>query len=101
MMGVWIAHRRLGPRADRYWVATSGTIVSADAASRIEALTGQRGELWLSAEWLSTGAAVLADSDLAIEALGPALVTVVSIEANADRVRLLATPGRIRLLRRN
>jgi hypothetical protein len=98
MMGVWIAHRRLGPRADRYWVPTSGTTVIANAALPIEALTGQRGEVWLSAE---PGAVILTDSNLAMEALGSAPATIVSVEANADRIRLLATPGRIRLLRSN
>jgi hypothetical protein len=52
-------------------------------------------------EWLTTGAVVMPDGDLMLEVDGVASTIVVSIESGPTRVRLLASPGRIRLLRRN
>jgi hypothetical protein len=52
-------------------------------------------------EWLTTEAVVMPDADLVLEVDAGASTIVVSIESGPTRVRLLASPGRIRLLRRN
>jgi len=52
-------------------------------------------------EWLTTEAVVMPDADLMLEVDGVASTIVVSIEFSLIRVRLLASPGLIRLLRRN
>jgi len=52
-------------------------------------------------EWLTTGAGLMAEADLSLEVDGVGPTVVVSIESGPTRVRLLASPGRIRLLRRN
>jgi hypothetical protein len=53
------------------------------------------------AESLSSGTAIIVDSTLWLEAVGTPPATILSVEIGPGRVRLLATSGRIRLLRRN
>jgi hypothetical protein len=52
-------------------------------------------------EWLSSGALVAADWNLAIEVDNGPSTVLVSIESGPARIRLLATLGRVRLLRSN
>ena len=52
-------------------------------------------------EWLSTGTIVVADSGFVVEGVEIASGILVSVETGPNRARLLASPGRIRLLRRN
>ncbi len=52
-------------------------------------------------EWLTSGARAIADTAVALEWGGTAPAVVLSLETGPGRIRLLATPGRARLLRRN
>jgi hypothetical protein len=52
-------------------------------------------------EWLTSGARTLADTAVELEWDGTAPAVVLSLETGPGRIRLLATPGRARLLRRN
>lgn len=52
-------------------------------------------------EWLGTGATVIADAMLALESQGASPALLLSLESGPGRTRLLATPGRVRLVRRN
>lgn len=52
-------------------------------------------------EWLTSGARAIADAAVGLEWEGPVSTVVVSLETGSGRIRLLATPGRARLLRRN
>jgi hypothetical protein len=52
-------------------------------------------------ELLSSGTIIAADSALSFESVGTPQAVLFSLEAGPNRARLLVTPGRIRLLRRN
>jgi hypothetical protein len=52
-------------------------------------------------EWLTSGARTIADTAVELEWDGTAPAVVLSLETGPGRIRLLATPGRARLLRRN
>jgi hypothetical protein len=129
-MTAWIAHRPHGPRADRYFQTSAAVLCDApspiEATSSVAPLIGHqygavewignlRGDNFVSGEvlfslvaeggppteWLATEAVVMPDANLMLEVDGVASTIVVSIESGPTRVRLLASPGRIRLLRRN
>lgn len=70
-------------------------------ALSVEMLDQARLETGLPSELLSSGTVILADSPANFESEGTPPATPISVETGPDRVRLLATPGRIRLLRRN
>lgn len=53
------------------------------------------------AELLSSGIVIVTDSALLMESVGTPSVELFSVDTGPNRVRLLTTPGRIRLLRRN
>ncbi|HEV2097766.1 MAG TPA: hypothetical protein VGR45_02435 [Stellaceae bacterium] len=86
-----------------------------DASAAIESTATLQGDSGVSAEtpialaqdnniavgFLTVGAATIADITLALEWGGASPEALLSIESRPDRIRLLATPGRIRLLRRN
>jgi hypothetical protein len=55
----------------------------------------------LVVELSSGGIVIVADSALLIESVGTSSVELFSVDTGPNRVRLLTTPGRIRLLRRN
>ena len=52
-------------------------------------------------EWLTSGGRAIADTAVGLEWEGPVSAVVPSLETGPGRIRLLATPGRARLLRRN
>ena len=52
-------------------------------------------------EWLTSGARTIADAAVGLEWDGTAPAVLLSVETGPGRIRLLATPGRVRLLRRN
>lgn len=52
-------------------------------------------------DWLTSGARTIADTAVELEWDGMAPALVLSLETGPGRIRLLATPGRARLLRRN
>ncbi len=52
-------------------------------------------------EWLGDGTAVIADMAVELEWDRPPRAAVLSLETGPGRIRLLKTPGRARLLRRN
>jgi hypothetical protein len=86
-----------------------------DAGAAIEGIATLRGDPGVSAETLvalvldsdtvveslAAGATTIADATLALEWGEAGSGVVLSLEAGRDRIRLLVTPGRIRLLRRS
>ncbi len=52
-------------------------------------------------EWLTSGARTIADTAVELEWGGMTPAVVLSLETGPGRIRLLVTPGRARLLRRN
>ena len=52
-------------------------------------------------EWLTSGARIIADMAMRLEWDGTAPAFLLSLETGPGRIRLLATPGRVRLLRRS
>jgi hypothetical protein len=52
-------------------------------------------------EWLAGGMATVADATIPLEWEGAASAVVLSVESGPGRIRLLATPSRVRLLRRS
>jgi hypothetical protein len=73
----------------------------ADHAAGVEMLNQARLDTNLPSEALSSGTVIFADSSVMFESAGTSPAVMVSLETGLNRIRLLATPGRIRLLRRN
>ncbi|HEY3910387.1 MAG TPA: hypothetical protein VGM07_10890 [Stellaceae bacterium] len=87
----------LATEASAEWLTTA----SGAAALMAEALAALvRDERGLT-EWLGTGATILADAMLPLEGRGAPPASLLSLESGPGRTRLLETPGRVRLVRRN
>ncbi len=86
-----------GPTAEV--LATNRT--DAGAGLSAEALTGLAQDASPPIEWLGTGAILIADAMLQLEWQRTTPSVLLSLESGPDRIRLLATPGRVRLVRRN
>ncbi len=67
----------------------------------VETLIALTQDSHAAVEALAVGATTVADATLALEWGGAGTAVLLSLEAGPDRIRLLVTPGRIRLLRRN
>lgn len=80
-------------------VATSRTDAGAELAA--ETLAGLAPDTSGSIEWLGTGATITTDVVLRLEWQETPLPALVSLESGPGRIRLLATRGRARLVRRN
>lgn len=72
-----------------------------DAGSATEMLAGLVRDDRGPVEWLGTGATIIADAMLALGWPGASPALLLSLESGPGRTRLLATPGRVRLVRRN
>ncbi len=109
-------------------IGSAGNSVAGDAMSPIETLSSQRGEQGTAiestaslrgdpgapaealaaslmdingpVEALAGGISAITDANLAVEWVTAAPLILVSLESGPERVRLLATRGRVRLLRR-
>jgi hypothetical protein len=95
-------------------LGSAGNSVAGDAISPIETLSSQRSELGAAientaslqvhrgapVETLAGGITTITDANLVIEWVTAAPSILVSLESGPERVRLLATRGRVRLLRR-
>jgi hypothetical protein len=80
-------------------LTTSRTDAGAELAA--ETLAGLAQDTTGSIEWSGSGAIVIADTMLPLEWQQTMPTALVSLESGPSRVRLLATPGRVRLVRRN
>jgi hypothetical protein len=76
------------------------TNLRVDPRVSIEALVALSEHISVLAELLAAGSTTIADAALTIELSGANLGVVYSLESGSDRIRLLITPGRVRLLRR-
>ncbi len=79
------------------WIGT----LRRDQMASAEGLASLLSDLGMPFELLSSGAIIILDTVLPIESVGSPPAVVFSVETGPGRVRLLATPGRLRLLRRN
>lgn len=80
-------------------LATSRTDAGAELAA--ETLAGLAPDTSGSIEWLGTGATITTDAVLRLEWQETPRPALVSLESGPGRIRLLATRGRARLVRRN
>jgi hypothetical protein len=71
-----------------------------DSISPIETLGALSQDFTALVEALATGTTTIADAMLTIELGGASSVGLFSLESGSGKTRLLATPGRVRLLRR-
>ena len=71
-----------------------------DPAAPVEALAASLLDIRGPVEALAGGITTITDANLAIEWVTAAPSILVSLESGPERVRLLATRGRVRLLRR-
>ena len=78
----------------------SETNVQVDQRVTIDAFGALSQDIIASVELLAAGTTTIFDATLAIELGGASSVVVFSLESGPDRIRLLVTPGRVRLLRR-
>ncbi|MGH7029743.1 MAG: hypothetical protein ACREE9_01370 [Stellaceae bacterium] len=86
--------RAIGPLE---WLATGGADTELTAETLSALAQGTRGSI----EWLGTEATIIADAMLPLEWQGTTPALLLSLESAPGRIRLLATPGRVRLARRN
>ena len=71
-----------------------------DPGAPAEALAASLVDINSPVEAVASGIITITDANLAIEWVTAAPSILVSLESGPERVRLLATPGRVRLLRR-
>jgi len=76
-------------------------ILRIDPGGSAEALVALARDTVTPLESLVGGVITIADAVLAFEWGGAGPAVLLSLESGPDRIRLLATPGRVRLLRRN
>lgn len=79
------------------WLASGRAVTEARAEMLAAIEPGVDGRI----EWLGTGATASADAMLPLEWQQSTPALLLSLESGPGRLRLLATPGRVRLVRRN
>ncbi len=107
--GAAAVHGKLGALAEAVALLLPRTGSAAECLAAVRCGSGPMAEALAAlvrddsglVEWLATGARVIADAMLPLGWPGTSPALLLSLESGPGRTRLLATPGRVRLVRRS